>query len=345
MSSVIPTISAAALFSVDSTARRDADEALFAAASGVGFVSLSELDQVAPTSAAQRRELLRIFSIGDAVKTRMSRQKFVPRNGNVYHGWFPLQDGVAAYKEGIDIGPDLVRPQHGSDDPLREPTPLPDERELPGWRAVAGHYYAGMEQLGAMVMRSLARGLDLAGDTFDAAFEDGVSTLRLLHYPARPPQSAAGMRDEDLYVEHKGEKRALSGKAHVDSGFVTLLAQDGVEGLQALDSKGEWIDVPPTEGSLAVNFGGLLELWSGGRIKATEHRVVGSGRQRFSIPFFYEPSAEAVIAPLPIAGAKPFEPFSYGDHVWAAATKFAEFKGLEGLRPPRGVGRGTAGAG
>jgi len=29
-----------------------------------------------------------------------------------------------------------------------------------------------------------------------------------------------------------------------------------------------------------------------------------------------------------------FEPFFYGDYLWAATTKFVEFKGLEGLRKP-----------
>jgi isopenicillin N synthase-like dioxygenase len=115
------------------------------------------------------------------------------------------------------------------------------------------------------------------------------------------------------------------------------LAQDGVEGLQARGHDGSWIDVTPIEGTLAVNFGGLLERWTGGRIKATEHRVIGPGRERGSIPFFYEPRVDAVIAPLPLAGAPDFEPFTYGDHLWNAMTKFVEFKGLEDMRKPRKV--------
>jgi len=81
----------------------------------------------------------------------------------------------------------------------------------------------------------------------------------------------------------------------------------------------------------------VLERWTGGRIRATEHRVLGSGRERFSIPFFYEPRPDAVIAPLPLAGVENFAPFLYGDHLWAATTKFVEFRGLEHLRPPRGA--------
>jgi isopenicillin N synthase-like dioxygenase len=123
----------------------------------------------------------------------------------------------------------------------------------------------------------------------------------------------------------------------VDSGFVTLLAQDGVEGLQARARDGSWVDVPPVDGTLAVNFGKLLDSWTSGRIKATEHRVLGPGRTRHSIPFFYEPRVDAVIAPLPLADAARFAPFSYGDHLWSAMTQFVEFRTLEGLRPPRGA--------
>ena len=91
---------------------------------------------------------------------------------------------------------------------------------------------------------------------------------------------------------------------------------------------------------MAVNFGGLLERWTGGRVKATEHRVLGQcvtgpGRERCSIPFFYEPRVDAVIRPMP--GSRDFAPFTYGDHLWSAMTKFIEFAALKDVRAPRGV--------
>jgi isopenicillin N synthase-like dioxygenase len=94
------------------------------------------------------------------------------------------------------------------------------------------------------------------------------------------------------------------------------------------------VDVPPVEGTLAVNFGKVLERWSGGRIKATEHRVIGRGRERMSIPFFYEARADARIAPLPIDPSDAFAPFLYGDYLWKTTTQFVEFKGMESLRKP-----------
>ena len=94
------------------------------------------------------------------------------------------------------------------------------------------------------------------------------------------------------------------------------------------------MDVPPAEDLLAVNFGEVLARWTGGRIKATQHRVIGHGRERKSIPFFYEARADAEIRPLPTQAADAFEPFYYGDHLWQSTTKFVEFLGLQSLRKP-----------
>jgi isopenicillin N synthase-like dioxygenase len=291
-----------------------------------------------PHGRAARAALLRIFALPDTEKRKLYRRKFDPLRPNVYHGWFPLQNGGTTYKEGIDMGPDVAYPGRTADpgDPLTEATPVPPEALLPGWRKAVAEYYRGMELTGRMMMRSLARSMKLPETFFDPYFKQGVSTLRLIRYPVRPPESFKGVDESRVYVVHGGRRRHLIGGAHVDSGFVTLLAQDGVEGLQARARDGAWIDVPPADEGLAVNFGGLLERWTQGRIKATEHRILGPERERMSIPFFYEPDVDARIEKLPLPGAEPFEPFLYGDHVWAAMMKFVEFRGLEAMRLPKG---------
>ena len=169
-----------------------------------------------------------------------------------------------------------------------------------------------------------------------------MSTLRLIRYPVRDETDEG---NPQLWVTHAGRRHPLVGSPHVDSGFLTLLAQDGVEGLQARHSSGQWIDVPPLEGHLAVNFGKILEQWCGGRIKATEHRVIGARRERRSIPFFHEARAEAEIAPLPLRGAAQFEPFLYGDYLWATTTQFVEFAGMQALRKPLRASSGVTAEG
>jgi isopenicillin N synthase-like dioxygenase len=319
---MIPTIDVTPLLSAPGPERQAADAAVLAAARDIGFMIASGLaDDV--LSAATRRRLLAIFALSETQKRKMARRSFVAENPNVYRGWFALQEGHPTYKEGTDLGPDLVRAMpHRTDDPLTEPTPLPPESELPGWRATAAAYYRSMEAIGAMLMRSLARGMGLPEAAFDAAFENGISTLRLIRYPVR--------RTEGLDPSHRVGDGYMLGAPHVDSGLVTLLAQDGVAGLEVQDRAETWIGVPPTEGTLVVNFGKLLERWSGGGVRATRHRVVGSGTERFSIPFFYEPAVDAVIAPLGLG--EHFAPVTYGDHLWEATTKFIEQRGIAHLR-------------
>jgi len=147
-------------------------------------------------------------------------------------------------------------------DPLREATPLPPEAARPGGHAQARSDYLARTRLALAPMHALARSLGLPENHFDAAFDPGVSTLRLLHYPVRPAGSLDGVPTDKAWATHQDGRRSMLARAHVDSGFITLLAQDGVEGLQAQHRDGQWIDVPPQEGSLAVNFGKVLELWA-----------------------------------------------------------------------------------
>ncbi|MCK0101455.1 2OG-Fe(II) oxygenase family protein [Pseudohalocynthiibacter sp. F2068] len=331
---MIPEIDIASLFDGPSDARDLVDREIFRAAGEIGFMTITGLPDDC-LSRDLRKDLLSIFELPDSEKRTLTRKNFVPENMNVYRGWFPLQNGYPTYKEGIDIGADIIDKTRVPDplDPLTELTPLPD---LPTWRVAAEQYYGAMSKTGGALMRSIARALSLPETQFDAAFQNGTSTLRMIHYPPRPSESF-GSEDKDFWAEYKGEQRYLLGAAHMDSGFITLLAQDGVEGLQAKTRDGEWIMVPPKEGTLTVNFGKLLQRWTGGAIKATIHRVIGNGQRRYSVPFFFEPSINTVIAPLEGCG-EPFAPVLYGDHLWEATTGFVEQKGIAHLRQPKGVG-------
>lgn len=335
--STIPRIDIGPLFGGPGTARDATDRAIMAAAGHSGFMTVHGLPERISLSAPHRQAMLEIFQCDDEALRPLWRRKFDPTQGNLYRGWFPAQSGALSYKRGIDMGPDIARGRDAvvSDDPLREPTPMPADERFGEWRKAVAAYYRGMEETGRVLMQALARGMGQDEHVFDAAFENGISTLRLIEYPPRPEEAFEGLAEDDLWVEHDGERFQVVGKAHVDSGLVTLLAQDGVAGLQARSPSGAWCDVPPTGNTLAVNFGKLLERWSNGRIRATEHRVLGSGQRRHSIPFFYEPHVDAEIAPLP--GDPVFASFLYGDHLWQAATQFVEFQGMEGLRPPRGA--------
>jgi isopenicillin N synthase-like dioxygenase len=329
----VPILDIGSLFGPAGAGRDRTDAAIMAAAAGVGFLTVAGLPPDVPLGRAARAELQRIFSLPEQELRALWRRKFEPGNANLYRGFFPIQPGNVTSKEGIDLGGDVL---YGAavlaqSDPLRERTPLPPEVVLPGWhRAVAG-YYGAMERVCAALMRSIARGLALEEHFFDAAFHQGLSTLRLIRYPARGAQELATCKDP-VWVVHEGVRRYLCGAPHTDSGFMTVLACDGVPGLQARLRDGLWRDVSVPDGALGVNFGQVLERWSAGRIRATEHRVIGSGQERYSIPFFYEARAEAEIRPLPADDPEGFEPFLYGDHLWERITSFVEFHGMQGER-------------
>jgi isopenicillin N synthase-like dioxygenase len=331
----IPFIDVSPLFGAAGTDRERTDAAILSAAAAPGFFVAGGFGANVPIDAPSRATLLRLFDLPEREQRALWRRKFEPANRNVYRGFFPAQRGFLTSKEGIDLGPDILYGDDviDRDDPLREPTPLPGEAVLPGWRSAAAGYYRSMLEVSRALMHSLARGLELPEVYFDTAFDRGLSTLRLLRYPQRTDVEEAAARDPAFWVD--AERRCyVRGAAHVDSVFVTLLAQDGVAGLQARHGDA-WIDVPPMEGTLAVNFGKVLERWTCGRIRATPHRVIGTGAVRMSIPFFYEARADAEIRPLPHDPADAFEPFLYGDYLWATTTQFVEFKGMRGLRPPR----------
>ena len=334
---MIPVVEVGPLFDADPSAWGKPDKALAAAASDSGFVCIRGLSSEVPLGAVARARLQAIFTLDDCQKRRLYRQKFAPENPNVYRGWFPLQAGNLTSKEGIDIGGDVV---HGPDitvpgDPLREPSVLPEDERLPGWRAHVAAYYCSMERVAQALMHSLARSLGLPQDYFDDSFRQGLSTLRLIRYPPRSAGELAAVADPGVWVDAHPTRRYLVGAPHTDSGFITLLAQDGAGGLQARSRDGNWIDVPPLEGTLVVNFGQVLERWTAGRIRATEHRVLGVGVERHSLPFFYEARADALIAPLPIDPPNRFAPFQYGDFLWKRMTSFIEFRGMESGRTTR----------
>jgi len=343
--SSIPVIDVSSLFSGDGVDRTRTDEAILRAAATPGFFLARNFPNTVPVDRESRLELLRLFDLPAAQVRPLWRKKFDSSHANVYRGWFASQVGFLTSKEGIDMGPDVA---YGSsvvraDDPLQELTPLPSEDALPRWREAVGSYYRGMVETSQALMHSIARSLNLAENFFDQAFHRGLSTLRLIRYPPRIDLDQAAEADPSVWVVHEGKRHYVTGAAHVDSGFLTLLAQHGVGGLQARDRHGAWMDVPWLEGALAVNFGKVLERWSAGRIKATEHRVIGSGEPRMSIPFFYEARVDAEIRPLPMDAATSFEPFLYGDYLWATTTQFVEFRGMEKLRTPRRGGIGSSG--
>ena len=119
------------------------------------------------------------------------------------------------------------------------------------------------------------------------------STVRLNHYPIGDPVPA----NERDGLADLGET-ALG--YHTDPGVLTLLLQDNTGGLQTQARDGRWIDIAPTDGTIVVNLGDMMQAWTNDRYRAAIHRVVPMTTQRrFSIPYFSNPQRDAIIEPIP----------------------------------------------
>lgn len=98
------------------------------------------------------------------------------------------------------------------------------------------------------------------------------------------------------YPSVKDTKAATIGcGAHKDTGFLTVLLQDMVGGLQGqIPATGEWMDTRPVPDTFIVTMGEAMERMTGGLYQATVHRVLNnmSGQDRYSIPFFFDPALD-----------------------------------------------------
>ncbi|GAB2300837.1 hypothetical protein Dimus_034871 [Dionaea muscipula] len=175
--------------------------------------------------------------------------------------------------------------------------PLEDETTLrlnqwpsidfhPSWRLTMELYYQKVLNAGERLLSLIALALNLDEDFFQkiGALDPPMAFLRLLHYPG----DLVGPNEE-----------VIGASAHSDYGMITLLATDGVPGLQVCRDKylepRIWEDVLHIEGALIVNIGDMMERWTNCLFRSTLHRVMPKGRERYSAAFFLDPKEDCVV--------------------------------------------------
>ena len=82
------------------------------------------------------------------------------------------------------------------------------------------------------------------------------------------------------------------------------------------------MDAKPIENTFVINIGDMLERWSNHLFVSTPHRVVNrSGKERYSIPVFYDPDYDAVISCLPNCASadnpEQYPPIVAGEYITA----------------------------
>ena len=221
-----------------------------------------------------------------------AKERISSRHSPAFRGYVALGSeltaGVPDLREQVEFGTE-EQSAAGSSRPwppyerLRGPNQWPDEESdsgaLEGFRSDVEDFMGAMELLGADLTCLLALALGLEWDAFMPLFTPrGHMQLKLCLYPT-------------------GTGSHMGVGAHTDSGFLSLLVQDSVGGLEVLvdedDGGQRWTEVPPVGDAVVVNLGEVVESLTGGNFVATPHRVVqvesDVKKHRMSAPFFYNP--------------------------------------------------------
>lgn len=284
----IPVIDVAPLFSGASAARRNCGKAIGAACREVGFFYIVNHGIAAGEIAEAFDVARRFFARPEPEKMAiaLARSPFM-------RGYFPLEGEIldpklgGDWKEGFDMALDLPLddPAVVAKKPLHGPNQWP--ANPPEFRRVLQRYFDRLTGLGRDLSRGFALALDLPEAFFVRKMNRPTAILRLLRYPPNPRAAAI-------------EKTQPGCGAHSDYGYLTILAQDAVGGLQVQNRDGKWIDAKPIAGAYVCNIGDMMAQWTNDRFAATRHRVISSpDRERYSIPFFFHPDFDTEVACLP----------------------------------------------
>lgn len=288
MARALPIVDASALRNTSSGDRKAAAAALMDALSRVGFAVIIRHGVAERTIAEMRNAVRDVFST-----PRHLLAEQTVRKGN-YRGYVPLgyftpnsgagaPDQYEAWKLHHEVAPD---------DPIRDACDLYGPNVWPpttsNVRESVMRYWGELELLCRDLLIALCEEMGIDVEAVTNAMEYPLTNMTLLNYPPTAPNA-------DTWGIHP----------HKDFNVLTVLAHDPVGGLEVRDRDGEWIDARCPENAMVVNVGDMLELWTGGRLVSTPHRVVNrSGEQRQSFPFFCKPRWDVTIEPLlpPVPG-------------------------------------------
>jgi isopenicillin N synthase-like dioxygenase len=184
---------------------------------------------------------------------------------------------------------------------------------LPDFRETMVKYFRTMEMLGQKLLPLYALALDMPREYFLPLFDGAHINLRLSHYPANKA----------------AEDNQFGIAPHADAGFLTMLPQSEVPGLEIRTTSGKWLAAPSLPGSYLVNTGDTLNRWTNERFLSTPHRASNnSSSERYAMPFFYDPNTDVMIECLPTChgpeNPPKYPPQTYGDfYAWFIHKNYA----------------------
>lgn len=263
---------------------------LHSAAHDVGFFQLVGHGVAEGETAALLDAMHRFFALPEAERLALDNV-----NSPHFRGYTRTGDertgGSRDWRDQLDIGAERPARTPGPGEHaywwLQGPNQWP--AALPELRTAALAWIDRLSSVAARLLRELLTAIGAPADFYEPVFGDRAHPhLKLVRYPG----SAGDGADQGV-------------GAHKDYGFLTLLLQDQIGGLQVQREDGLFHEVPPLPGAFVVNLGELLEVATNGYLVATNHRVVSppGATERFSVPFFYNPRLDALVEPLPFPHA------------------------------------------
>ncbi len=257
-----------------------------------GFFQIIDHGIEPPLFDKVRSETKKFFALPKRVKESLSRSR---DNARGYYNR-ELTKNIRDMKEVFDFARTACTEQPENHPANRTPdgyNQWPEANLIPGFKPAMLEYYRACETVALSLLRTIAKGLGVAAEELTRDFEnDHSSFVRLNYYPTTDPLAVDNEAGRATDTGHLGVHH------HTDAGALTLLLQDNVGGLQVCRD-GEWFAVDPVSDALVVNIGDVMQVWTNDLYRAPRHRVLASrGQGRYSIPFFYNPSYDAVYHPL-----------------------------------------------
>ncbi|ODN05187.1 hypothetical protein Ocin01_01483 [Orchesella cincta] len=296
----IPIVDLARLKDVENIAEdpdwKSIAENIRAGLGSVGFLYLINHGIPEETVSKVFRQSQQFFSLPSSIKAKYAKNTSSESEVFKLENYFGYQP-----PGGEQLHPDAKFELKETFDWLNGVGLYPSE-ELPSFEPSIEEFDAECKKLLKRLLRTLAIGLNLDDVDFFLKtcrhFEDpennkGIYNIRLIRYPA-------------IAEEEPLPTGAVRCGEHSDYGFLTLLFQDDVGGLEVKNLKGEWVHAKPIPGSILVNTGDLTEFWTCGIFPATPHRIIipedvndsKRRKERYSVAFFNGPDKDTVIHPV-----------------------------------------------
>ncbi|OWM89401.1 hypothetical protein CDL15_Pgr024149 [Punica granatum] len=112
-------------------------------------------------------------------------------------------------------------------------------------------------------------------------------------------ESSLQFFDANLYPPCPQPELAVGLPPHTDHGLLTVLIQNGINGLQ-VQHEDKWVAANIIPGAFFVNIGDQLEVFTNGKYKSVFHRAaVNNTATRISIAVPNGPSADTIVKPVP----------------------------------------------